>query len=150
MEWYGPEDDTEDIALQARCRFALLWLSDKLGLLAAPEANWPHLPGRMHQSGMLYPEMSTEEWYTFMNEMSLHEIVLRHEALNIPDMTTNSVGFERVVIAGLSNFTFYIPSRILRQLGMSQNLNRVGVESFHIPAFTAQSMATKHRLKHRT
>ncbi|KAI8530143.1 hypothetical protein RHMOL_Rhmol11G0032500 [Rhododendron molle] len=66
MEWYGPEGDTRDMALQAHRRFALLWLSDKLGLIGAPEANWPHLLGRMHQREMLYLEMTTEEWHRFM------------------------------------------------------------------------------------
>ncbi|KAI8549190.1 hypothetical protein RHMOL_Rhmol06G0007100 [Rhododendron molle] len=84
--------------------------------------------------------MSIYEWYTFMNEMSPHEIVWRHEALNIPDMATNSAGFERMVIVGVSNFTFYIPGRILRQLGMSQGLHRAGIVNFHIPAFTAQNL----------
>ncbi|KAI8568950.1 hypothetical protein RHMOL_Rhmol02G0240500 [Rhododendron molle] len=51
-----------------------LWLSDKLGLIAASEANWPRLPGRMHQREMLYLEMSTEEWIRFMNELSPEEI----------------------------------------------------------------------------
>ncbi|KAI8568929.1 hypothetical protein RHMOL_Rhmol02G0239000 [Rhododendron molle] len=45
-----------------------------------------------------------------------------------------------MVTAGLSSFTFYIPSRILRQLGISQGSHRAGVETFHIPAFTAQNL----------
>ncbi|KAI8550534.1 hypothetical protein RHMOL_Rhmol06G0114600 [Rhododendron molle] len=161
MEWHGPEGDNGDIALQARHRFALvisvlaayllvspngevapslLWLSDKLGLTAASEANWPRMLGWMHQRRMLYPEMTTEEWCRFMNEMSPQEIVWRHEALGIPDMALNSAGFERMVIAGLSSFTFYIPGRILRQLGISQGSHRAGVESFHILALTAQNL----------
>ncbi|KAI8568217.1 hypothetical protein RHMOL_Rhmol02G0180900 [Rhododendron molle] len=94
----------------------------------------------MHQRGMLYPKMPMEDWYALMNNMSPHEIVWRHRALNILDMATNSAGFARMVIARLSSFTFYIPGRILRQLGMSQGLNRAGVEAFHVPAFTAQNL----------
>ncbi|KAI8560121.1 hypothetical protein RHMOL_Rhmol04G0231300 [Rhododendron molle] len=102
MEWYGPEGNTGDMALQACRRFALvisvltvyllLWLSDKLGLIAAPEANWPRLPKRMHQREMLYPEMSTEEWIRFMDELSPEEITWRHEVLDIPDMAVKSAG----------------------------------------------------------
>ncbi|KAI8542869.1 hypothetical protein RHMOL_Rhmol08G0173600 [Rhododendron molle] len=121
-------------------RLLQLWLADKLGLIAAPEANWLHLPGRMHQRGMLYPEMSTEDWYAFMNNLSPQEIVWRHRALEIPDMALNSAGYERMVIVGLSSFTFYILGRILRQLGISQGLNRDGVEPFHLPVFTAQNL----------
>ncbi|KAI8574625.1 hypothetical protein RHMOL_Rhmol01G0368700 [Rhododendron molle] len=117
-----------------------LWLSDKLGLIAAPEARWSYLPGRMHQREMLYPEMSTEDWHAFMSRLAPHEIVWRHGALDIPDMAMNSAGFERMVIAGLTSFTFYIPGRILRQLGISQGLNRAGVESFHLPEFTAHNL----------
>ncbi|KAI8551025.1 hypothetical protein RHMOL_Rhmol06G0152800 [Rhododendron molle] len=160
MEWYGPEGDTRDMALQACRRFALiismlvayllvsltgqvslvnvaaqlgvqrnvvpmvfaetligldlastgqtmifggsplllqLWLSDKLGLIGTPEANWPHLPGRMRQREMLYPEMTIEEWIRFMNELSPQEIIWRHEVLDIPDMAVNSAGFERMI-----------------------------------------------------
>ncbi|KAI8535788.1 hypothetical protein RHMOL_Rhmol10G0201300 [Rhododendron molle] len=56
----------------------------------------------MHQREMLYLEMTTEEWCTFMSEISPQEIVWRHEALDIPDMALNSAGFERMVFAGLS------------------------------------------------
>ncbi|KAI8568949.1 hypothetical protein RHMOL_Rhmol02G0240400 [Rhododendron molle] len=45
-----------------------------------------------------------------------------------------------MVIAGLSSFTFYIPGRILRQLGISQGSHQAGVETFHVPAFTAQNL----------
>ncbi|KAI8542640.1 hypothetical protein RHMOL_Rhmol08G0153500 [Rhododendron molle] len=117
-----------------------LWLSDKLGLIAAPEANWPRLPGRMHQREMLYLKMSTKEWIRFMNEQSPEEITWRHEVLDIPDMAVKSAGYDQVVIAGLSSFTFYIPGRILRQLGISQGSHRAGAESFHVPAFTAQNL----------
>lgn len=118
-----------------------LWLSDKLGILTAPEASWPHLPGRMHHRGMIYPEMSEEGWFAFMQQIIPNEIIWRHRALDIADMATNSAGFERIVIAGLTSFTFYIPSRILRQLGISQGLHRAGTEAFHLPTFTAQNLA---------
>ena len=89
---------------------------------------------------MIYPEMLEGEWFVFMQQIAPSEIVWRHGALNIADMATNSAGFERMVIAGLSSFTFYIPGRILRQLGMSQGLVRAGEETFHIPAFSAQNL----------
>ncbi|KAI8542654.1 hypothetical protein RHMOL_Rhmol08G0154900 [Rhododendron molle] len=117
-----------------------LWLSDKFGLIAAPEVNWPRLPGRMHQREMLYLEMSTEEWIRFLDELSPEEITWRHEVLDIPDMAVKSAGYDRVAIAGLCSFTFYIPGCILQQLGISQRSHRVGVETFHVPAFTAQNL----------
>ncbi|KAI8534992.1 hypothetical protein RHMOL_Rhmol10G0140300 [Rhododendron molle] len=84
--------------------------------------------------------MSIEGWIRFMNEMSPQEIIWRHEELDIPDMAVNSAGFERMGIAGLSSFTFYIPGRILRQLGISQGSHRAGMETFHTPAFIAQNL----------
>ena len=89
---------------------------------------------------MIYPEMSEEDWFVFMQQITPNEIVWRHGALDIADMATNSAGFERMVIAGLTSFTSYIPGRILRQLGISQGLHRAGTEAFHIPAFTAQNL----------
>ncbi|KAI8568402.1 hypothetical protein RHMOL_Rhmol02G0196300 [Rhododendron molle] len=53
--------------------------------------------------------MSIEEWYRFMNEMSSHEIVWRHEALNIPDMATNSAGFDRMGIPRAFQFHVLYP-----------------------------------------
>ncbi|KAI8568261.1 hypothetical protein RHMOL_Rhmol02G0184200 [Rhododendron molle] len=85
-----------------------LWLSDKLGLIAAPVANWPRLPGQMHQREMLYPEMPTAEWVRFMNELPSEEITWRHEELGILDMAVKSAGYERVVIAGLSSHSTFL------------------------------------------
>lgn len=55
-------------------------------------------------------------------------------------MTVTSAGFERVVIAGLASFTFYIPGRILRRLGMSQGNHRSGTEYFQPPDFDARNL----------
>ncbi|KAI8572064.1 hypothetical protein RHMOL_Rhmol01G0169500 [Rhododendron molle] len=45
-----------------------------------------------------------------------------------------------MVIVGLSSFTFYVPGRILWQLGISQGTHRAGMETFQILAFTAQNL----------
>ncbi|KAI8530015.1 hypothetical protein RHMOL_Rhmol11G0021100 [Rhododendron molle] len=59
---------------------------------------------------------------------------------DLPDMAIHFAGFERMVIAGLTSFTFYIPGRMLRQLGLSQGQNRAGTEDFCIPNFSAQTL----------
>ncbi|KAI8524696.1 hypothetical protein RHMOL_Rhmol13G0168400 [Rhododendron molle] len=50
-------------------------------------------------------------------------------------MTVSSAGFKRVVLAGLTSFTFYIPGQTLRQLGTTQGNRRFGREHFELPTF---------------
>ncbi|KAI8542715.1 hypothetical protein RHMOL_Rhmol08G0160600 [Rhododendron molle] len=73
-----------------------LWLSDKLGLIAAPETNWPHLLGWMHQRGMLYPEMTIEEWlYPSVARDKLRVAPSRSRDLSCPAFTAqNLTGYE--------------------------------------------------------
>ncbi|KAI8560173.1 hypothetical protein RHMOL_Rhmol04G0235500 [Rhododendron molle] len=60
-------------------------------------------------------------------------------------MAAHSDGFDRIVIAGLASFTFYIPGRILRQLGISQENNRVSTGNFRLPNFNAQILGGYQR-----
>ncbi|KAI8535409.1 hypothetical protein RHMOL_Rhmol10G0171800 [Rhododendron molle] len=114
-----------------------LCLSDEVGVLEAPQASFEHFPRYLVERLMSYPELLMVEWYTFLNDMQSEDIVWRCSWLNRQEMTVNSVGFERVVIAGLTSFTFYIPECILLQLGISQGNKRFGKEHFELPAFNA-------------
>jgi hypothetical protein len=109
-------------------------------------AGWEMLPIRIHQRAMRYPEMNADEWYAFMMEMRPEEIVWRCPWLGLGEMTVFSEGFDRVVIAGLTSFTFYIPGRVLRQLGIPQGMVRITVGDFHLPRFTAQTLNGYKRL----
>ncbi|KAI8542757.1 hypothetical protein RHMOL_Rhmol08G0164400 [Rhododendron molle] len=119
-----------------------IWLSDKIGLLEVPQAGWDHFPKRILQRPMLYLEIELERWFVFLNDLQLEEVVWRCPWLDLPNMVVHSAGFERMVITGLTNFTFYIPGRILRQLGLSQGQNCAGTEDFYIPNFNAQTKKT--------
>jgi hypothetical protein len=51
-------------------------------------------------------------------------------------MTTGNMGSPYVLIAGLTGFSFYAPFRILRQLGLSQEVPPQGSEVLRLPPFT--------------
>lgn len=87
---------------------------------------------------MLYSEIATEEWYAFLHDMQSEDIVWRCPWLNLPAMAINSASFQRMVIASLVSFTFYIPGRTLHQFGMSQGLHKARVETFQPPDFNAR------------
>lgn len=89
---------------------------------------------------MVYPELSAVAWHVFLNEMYPKDLVWRCPWLNLPEMTVNSAGFERVMIAGLTSFTFYIPRRTLRQLRRSQENRRFGMEMFKLPEFNDNNL----------
>ncbi|KAI8551024.1 hypothetical protein RHMOL_Rhmol06G0152700 [Rhododendron molle] len=112
-----------------------LWLSDKVGVLEASEAGFEHFPRQLAERPMMYLELLIEEWYAFLNDMQSEDIVWRCPWLNLPEMTVSSVGFKRVVLAGLTSFTFYIPGQTLRQLGTNQKNRCFGREHFELPTF---------------
>jgi hypothetical protein len=80
---------------------------------------------RGYQRAMKYPEMDVEEWYEFMQQVQPTEITWRCSWLDLADMAIHSDGFDRMVIVGLTRFTFYIPGRILRRLSISQGDVRI-------------------------
>ncbi|KAI8542866.1 hypothetical protein RHMOL_Rhmol08G0173300 [Rhododendron molle] len=117
-----------------------LWLSNKVGMLEAPQPGFEHLPRYLVERPMLHPELLMVEWYAFLNDMQSEDIVWRCLWLNLQEMTVNSAGFKRVVIAGLTSFTFYIPEHILRQLRISQGNKRFGREHFELSAFNDHNL----------
>lgn len=54
--------------------------------------------------------------------LSGEDIFWRCLWLSLPDMAIRNMNTQRMVLAGLSCFTFCIPSSILRQLGMRQRI----------------------------
>ena len=50
-------------------------------------------------------------------------------------MAVSNMGRQWMVLAGLTSWTFYIPNRILRQLGVRQVLPPVDPENFVLPNF---------------
>ncbi|KAI8542265.1 hypothetical protein RHMOL_Rhmol08G0125400 [Rhododendron molle] len=85
-------------------------------------------------------------WSMILHDMQSDDFVWRCPWLIMPDMAVNTTGLERVIIAGLTSFTFYIPGRILRQLGISQGLHQAGIEEFHLPDFNVPSLREYRRL----
>ncbi|KAI8524814.1 hypothetical protein RHMOL_Rhmol13G0179200 [Rhododendron molle] len=118
---------------------------------AAP--GWPtrSSPGRLGT----FPETDTRTtsavvgWYMILHDMQCDDFVWRCPWLIMPEMgqmAVNSAGFERVIIAGLASFTFYIPGRILHQLRTSQGLHRAGIEEFQLSDFNVPTLRDYRRL----
>ena len=112
-----------------------LWLSDKLGVLDIPQAGYELFPRQLIERPLVIQGLVADEWFAFLNDMQNKDIVWRCPWLNLTEMTLCSAGYNRVVIAGLTSFTYYIPGRTLRQLGRSQGYHRYGAEDFELPVF---------------
>ncbi|KAI8550608.1 hypothetical protein RHMOL_Rhmol06G0120700 [Rhododendron molle] len=54
-----------------------LWLSDKVGVLEAPQAGVEDFPRYLGKRPMVYPELLMVEWYAFLNDMESEGIVWR-------------------------------------------------------------------------
>jgi hypothetical protein len=61
-------------------------------------------------------------WFRVLSRLTEEIIAWRVAWLDSPAMTTSNMGRQRVILAGLSCWTFYIPNRILRQLGVRQKI----------------------------
>ena len=76
-------------------------------------------------------------WVQVLSRLTDEVICWRLTWLDLPDMAISNMGRQRMVLAGLTRWTFYIPTRILRQLGARQVLPSVDPEDFVIPNFNA-------------
>ncbi|KAI8568246.1 hypothetical protein RHMOL_Rhmol02G0184000 [Rhododendron molle] len=61
-----------------------------------------------------------DKWVDFLRRRRAETIAWRCRWLDLPPMTVHYMGPQWVVLAGLGAFTFYIPYRIQRQLGLRQ------------------------------
>ncbi|KAI8559989.1 hypothetical protein RHMOL_Rhmol04G0220000 [Rhododendron molle] len=141
IETYSPNGDLDNDVVQARRRFALvICLLAAYLLIPANGRVSPLLVSIVAQLGTrrnMIPLVLTE----MLLGLDLpDEIAWRCSWLDVPNMATHSDGFDKMVIAGLTRFMFYIPSRILRQLGICQENNRISTGNFHLPNFNAQTV----------
>ncbi|KAI8568252.1 hypothetical protein RHMOL_Rhmol02G0184000 [Rhododendron molle] len=67
-----------------------------------------------------FEDRSRAEWVDFLRRRRAETIAWRCRWLDLPPMTVHYMGPQWVVLAGLGAFTFYIPYRIQRQLGLRQ------------------------------
>jgi len=74
-------------------------------------------------------------WIQVLSLLSEEVISWRLTWIDLPDMAISNMGRQRVVLAGLTRWTFYIPNRILCQLGARQVPPSAGPEDFVIPNF---------------
>ena len=122
-----------------------MWLCDRLGLVHPPETGHAERPIRFYQRAMRYPEMGTADWVAFLRQMRSEEIVWRCDWLHLGEMALSSANYRRVVIPSLSQFTYYIPGRFLRQLGLVQENYKAGIEDLRLPHLTVQTVRAFER-----
>ncbi len=112
------------------------WLSDKLNLIQPPPPGHIHHRAQFYIRELHYNLMTTKEWNEFMEALALEEIFWRVPWLDLADMTFHSAGYDRVVIPGMTSYTFYIPGCFLHQLGVSPGRTRARIEGFETLPFT--------------
>jgi hypothetical protein len=76
-------------------------------------------------------------WAQVLSRLTEEVICWQLIWLDLPDMAISNMGRQRMVLAGLTRWSFYIPNRILRQLGARQVLPPADPENFVIPNFNA-------------
>ncbi|KAI8560122.1 hypothetical protein RHMOL_Rhmol04G0231400 [Rhododendron molle] len=87
-----------------------LWLSDKVGILEAPEAGFEHFLRQLVERPIVYPELMIEEWVQKSDPCRTDELHLLH------------------------------PRRTLRQLGRNQESRCYGRERFRLPTFDSHNL----------
>ncbi|KAI8538533.1 hypothetical protein RHMOL_Rhmol09G0110900 [Rhododendron molle] len=83
---------------------------------------------------------SENDWADFLASAEEDDIVWRCHWLRLPAMSMSNMGSMHVFVAGLTSFPFYSPFRILRQLGLSQEVPPQGAEVLHLPPFTISGL----------
>ncbi|KAI8568250.1 hypothetical protein RHMOL_Rhmol02G0184000 [Rhododendron molle] len=97
-----------------------IWLCDKVNVLTIPPSNWAYEARLLSQRCFEFEDRSRAEWVDFLRRRRAETIAWRCRWLDLPPMTVHYMGPQWVVLAGLGAFTFYIPYRIQRQLGLRQ------------------------------
>ncbi|KAH7864514.1 hypothetical protein Vadar_030429 [Vaccinium darrowii] len=112
-----------------------LWLCDKANLLEPVPRN------RVHETqGFVirnFREVFNDVggWTRVLSQLTEEVISWRLTWIDLPDMAISNMGRQRVILAGLTRWTFYVPNRILRQLGVRQVPPPAGPEDFVLPNF---------------
>ena len=81
-----------------------------------------------------------EGWFGLLSGLTEEIITWRINWLNAERMSISNMQRHRMVLAGLSGWTFYIPYRIMRQFEVRQDLPPVDPENFVMPNFNHASI----------
>jgi hypothetical protein len=115
------------------CFLALsqIWLCDKANLLEPVPRRRIHETQGFVQRDFLEVFDDVQGWFRVLSQLTEEVITWRLTWLNTPVMSVSNMGRQRMVLAGLTCWTFYIPNRILRQLGVRQTV--LPPENFVVP-----------------
>ena len=121
-----------------------MWLCDKLNLMTPPANDWWYrASGWNRPFQVMYG--SEDDWADFFASAEEDDISWRCHWLRLPAMTVGNMGSTYVFMAGLTGFSFYSPFRILRQLGLSQEVPQPGSELLRLPPFTIPGLRSYAR-----
>ena len=120
--------------------FVQIWLCEKLNLLEDVDWNWVYTPQRISTSDLRHPDLPEHMWRETMADIGIHSIVWRGYGLDIEYSAVQTAGFYRMVIPGMKSFTFYIPMRTLRQLGVNQEVPADDSVIFELPGFNVRTL----------
>jgi hypothetical protein len=122
-----------------------MWLCDKVKLKADPENHWVYDPRTWNNRPFVEEHGDRDGWTDFLMILGEEHVIWRCHWLVLPDMTAAHMGSSWVVVAGLTGFAFYFPQRILRQLGIRQEVQFSVPTSFHLPEFKHSVMENYRR-----
>ena len=120
--------------------FVQIWLCEKLNLLEDVDWNWVYTPQRISTRDLRHPDLPEHMWRETMADIGIHGIVWRGYGLDIEYSAVQTAGFYRMVIPGMKSFTFYIPMRTLRQLGVNQEVPADDSVIFELPGFNVRTL----------
>ena len=121
------------------------WLCDKAALLEAVPRNRVHETRGFVQREYQEFHRSVSSWVQVLSQLKKDTISWRLNWMDRPTMTVSNMGRHRVILASLSGWTFYIPYRILRQLGVDQSIPLVYPEAFVAPNFNHATIQAYQR-----
>ena len=110
-----------------------MWLCDKLKVLGIPRGNWIYSAQSAVGRAWVVTFESLEQWIEWIGSFSEELIQWRCEWLGIETSAFEFMNTGMVPIAGLTRFTFYIPFRIQRQLGLIPDLLLMNMDPAPMP-----------------
>ncbi|KAH7839767.1 hypothetical protein Vadar_008555 [Vaccinium darrowii] len=125
--------------------FTQLWLCDKANLLEPVPRNQVHETQGFVIRNFKEVFDGVGGWIRVLSQLTEEVISWRLTWIDLPNMAISNMGRQRVILAGLTRWTFYIPNRILRQLGARQVLPPAGPEDFVIPNFNVATFRAYQR-----
>jgi hypothetical protein len=83
---------------------------------------------------------TAEAWTEWLQSLESSSINWRCPWYDIPETTVSNKKLEWVVCAGLKGFSFYLPGRIMRQLGQTQQIEAATISATPSPGINRERL----------